>query len=109
MNCQFRTAATFFALALLSACGSSQSSTDAPADPAAIAPAQGDAPDDGEHTMPDGTKMPGDQHGDHGEHTMPEGTKMPGDQHGEHGEHTMPEGTKMPGDQHGEAAAGSGK
>jgi hypothetical protein len=44
-----------------------------------------DAPGDGQHTMPDGTKMEGDHHG---EHTMPEGTKMKGDEHrsGESGE-----------------------
>ena len=38
-----------------------------PTPPQAEAPAADPAPADGEHTMPDGTKMPGDQH-DHQEH-----------------------------------------
>jgi hypothetical protein len=38
-----------------------------PTPPQAEAPAADPAAADGEHTMPDGTKMPGDQH-DHQEH-----------------------------------------
>jgi hypothetical protein len=34
-----------------------------------------------EHTMPDGTKMPGHSHDNEGEHTMPDGTSMEGDEH----------------------------
>jgi hypothetical protein len=71
--------------AVFVACGGSQAPAESPeAEPAstgegASEPGASDAPGDGEHTMPDGTKMEGDQHG---EHTMPDGTKMKGPEHG---------------------------
>jgi hypothetical protein len=70
-------------LALLSACGGSQEPAESPEATPAAAPAQApaDVPGDGEHVMPDGTKMKGDHHG---EHTMPDGTKMEGDEHKSH-------------------------
>jgi hypothetical protein len=57
--------------ALLAACGGSQEPAESPeatpasqSDPAS-APAT-DTPGDGQHTMPDGTVMEGDHHGEHG-------------------------------------------
>jgi hypothetical protein len=81
-----RSAATLvFAAALLAACGGSQSPADSPeagAVPESAdttpAPPVSDSPGDGEHIMPDGTKMGGEHHG---EHTMPDGSKMEGEHH----------------------------
>lgn len=77
--------ATLFVAALLAACGGSQSPADSPeagavpesADTTAAPPVSA-PPEDGEHIMPDGTKMQGEHHG---EHTMPDGSKMEGEHH----------------------------
>jgi hypothetical protein len=67
------------AAALLVACGGSQAPAESPEASPAAESGSTDTPGDGEHTMPDGTKMEGDTHG---EHTMPDGTKMEGHEHG---------------------------
>jgi hypothetical protein len=70
------------AVALLSAvsiglggCGGGQEKPAESPEPAAMpdapAGAEGAAEGDGQHTMPDGTTMPGDQHGDHGGDSPP--------------------------------------
>jgi hypothetical protein len=70
----------FAASVLLAACGGSQAPAESPeASPAPQGAHDSDAPNDGEHIMPDGTRMKGDEHG---EHTMPDGTKMEGHEHG---------------------------
>lgn len=51
--------------------------------PAAETPSQPAAAEEGEHTMPDGSKMEGHKHGESDTHTMPDGTVMPGHSHSE--------------------------
>jgi hypothetical protein len=58
-------------LSLLVGCGGGNAPPETPAEdptpPQAEAPAAQPAPSDGQHTMPDGTTMQGDQH-DHSQH-----------------------------------------
>jgi hypothetical protein len=55
-----------------------------PQQPAAETPAsQPAASEEGEHSMPDGSKMESHKHSESDTHTMPDGTVMPGHSHSE--------------------------